>query len=324
MRCMENLGSFLDGIKRVTSDCYSVFDPYYEARSRVYIYPVFYQSVTQMLAAGGFFYKVFQRMGRKTLAIFKRSCIMGNYSIMLHIAPISLTGNRRDEIDIMQTARQLGISLKLCPEDIQRYGIPKRLCEPIRGNVEYIYNANDCYAMDGGRFHNFRQKVRKIIRRSDYRHTHGANDDIDKLVSCWDRHNHAERIKSQQTSQLSDWKRVKNVVADSLFIHNIYVGDTLECFSVIERLSHKHWVLVMGMRNYNSVLNDVNVCMHWLDCEIAHDGNQMAVYANMGASLGIDGLSEAKEKLKPCTKQQIYRMAPIGKLDKQTIKNILS
>ncbi|WP_320980026.1 hypothetical protein [Bacteroides sp.] len=320
----NTLYEFLFGIKRVDVSCFALFAPFYAERAKHYVYPVFYQSISQMIAAKGFFYKIFKKQGRSTLAIFKRSSIMGNYSVMLHIAPISLQNNRQDEINIIQEARKLGISLKICREDIQRYCIPIKLCEAIKGNVEYIYNVNECYNCKGGKFHGFRRQRTRITRLSDYRHTEGVNSDIQPLVKKWDDHNHCERDKSHQTSQLSDWKNLEQTTINikQVHIHSIYVGRTLECFSVIEQLSPKHWAFVMGMRNYDSQLNDVNVCMHWLDCEIAHDDKQIAVYANMGASLGIDGLSAAKEKLKPCAKQQIYKVAPVIKLDFQQVKQL--
>lgn len=313
---------FLFGVKRVDESCFDLFAPFYQQRARQYVYPVFYQSVTQMIAANGFFYKVFQRQGRKTLAIFKRSSIMGNYSVMLHIAPISLTGNRQDELEIMQTARNVGLSLKVSGEDIQRYRIPRTLCQPIYGNSEYLYNANECYAAQGGKFKGFRRQRTRITKMAGYQHRLGASDDIEALVAAWDTHNHEKRSGRERTSCLPDWRNIKRLHHMNLYVHRIYVGETLECFSVIERLADNHWVFVMGMRNPTSELNDVNVCMHWLDCEIAHNDKKIAVYGNLGASLGMAGLSAAKEKLKPCAKQQIFKVAPTRKLDEQKIKSL--
>ena len=313
---------FILGIKRVDDKCYDTFSPYYAARQKNYAYPLFYQSVTQMIAENKFFYKIFKIKGDSVLAIFKRSTIMGNYSVMLHIAPISLGNILSNEIEIMQNARRLGISIKLCSDDITRYRIPQSLCEPIKGNIEYIYDAKECYEMKGSKFHNYRKKVRKITNMPEYRYTRGVSDNIDRLVAKWDTHNQEQRIKSQQTRQLSDWKNIKKINSNKVVVHNIYVGNTLECFSVIEELSPKHWVLVFGMRNYDSALNDVNVCMHYLDCQVATSDAMKQVYANLGASLGIDGLTAAKEKLKPCAKRQIYRLAPINKLDVSKIKSL--
>lgn len=314
---------YLRGLKRVTSDCFDVFAPFYEERQRHYVYPSFYQSVTQMIAAGGFFYKIFNRNGNLTLAIFKRSSIMGNYTVMLHIAPINIAGNKTEEVAIMQEARRLGISLKVTMEDIKRYRIPTGICKPIKGNYEYIYDANECYTAAGGKFQGFRRQRNKITRLQGYRHTVGYSQDIEPLVKAWDDHCHKHKPKGQQTSQLSDWRNIKHINHPSVKVHGIYVDGQLECFSVIERLTTSQWCFVMGMRNFNSLLNDVNVCMHWLDCELAHDDKKIAVYANMGASLGITGLSAAKEKLKPCFKQQIYKIEPIGTLNLQAAKTIL-
>lgn len=314
---------FFTGLRRVTEDCYAAFAPYYAQRQQHYVYPVYYQSVTQMVAAGGFFWKVFIRDGRRTLAVFKRSSIMGNYSVMLHIAPISLSGNRDDELWVMQTARRLGVTLKLCAEDIRRYHVPFRLCDPIRGNLEYVYDAQEIVAMAGGKFHGFRRAVRKVLGAEGYRHTYGVNDDIAPVVAAWDARNKAQGRTGVQSPH---WRKIAALSAPQLRIHSVYVGGRLESFSVIEQVSPKHWVLVMGVRNYDSPLNDVNKAMHFLDCQIAAEAHTGVgtVYANIGAAIGLDGLDAEKEHLKPCAHQQIYRMGATQKLDTQTVKSIFA
>ena len=318
---MESIESFLFGLQRVTENCYAVFAPFYAERQRNYLYPMYYQSVTQMIAAGGFFYKIFTKQGRKTLAIFKRSSIMGNYSVMLHIAPISLVGCRQDELDIMQEARRCGLPLKVCRADIDRYKIPVRLCEPIKGNIEYIYHAQEIAAMEGGKFHGYRRAVRKVQKQDGYRHVYGVNPDITPLIEAWDKHNKA---KGAAGAQAHLWRRITALKAPQVHVHSVYTHGRLECFSVIEQVSPKHWVLVMGVRNYNSPLNDVNKIIHFLDCKIAVQGATQAVYANLGAAVGRSGLEFEKENLKPCAHQQIYRVAPINRLDIQKIKSLLA
>jgi len=314
---------FLSGVQKVSPECFDLFAPFYAQRARLYVYPVYYQSVLQMVMADGFYWKVYNNNGHKTLAIFKRSSIMGNYSVMLHIAPISLTGNRDDEITVIQEARRAGCSLKVCQEDMRRYGIPGKICTPIAGNVEYIYNANEIYKCQGGKYHGFRKAMRRVTKLATFEHTMGLHRDMAELIYAWDKHNHATRDKAQQSSQSPHFRRLLSVQNQPrVHIHNIVVDKRLECSSVIEQLSPKHWVFVMGARNYDSPLNDVNTAMHWLDCEIAHNTTLPIVYANMGAALGIEGLEAAKEKLRPCAHQQIYKLAPSHKLDIAKAKQI--
>lgn len=58
----------LKGLKKITTECYLIFERFYEARSRVYLYPTFYQSITEMAARQCFWYKI----ENNTLLIFKR------------------------------------------------------------------------------------------------------------------------------------------------------------------------------------------------------------------------------------------------------------
>lgn len=311
------INEFLTGVKRVDERCFDEFSPFYAARARQYVYPVYYQSITQMVAAGGFFYKIFNDKGSRTLAIFKRSSIMGNYSIMLHIAPININGHRQEEVAIMQESRRYGISLKVCDEDMKRYKLPINMCDPIKGNLEYLYNATHISGLKGGEFHTFRRCLRKIQRADGYRHTFGANDDITKVIAAWDERN---KKKGQAGVQLPHWNKIRKLKTHKVHIHSIYTRDRLETFSVIEQVSKRHWILVMGVRNYESSLNDVNKAMHILDCQIASEGMSQAVYANIGAAIGQKGLDVEKQNLHPCYHQQIYRVAPINKLDIQIIK----
>lgn len=316
-----SVSDYLKGLRKVTEECYEIFAPFYAERQQHYLYPVYYQSVTQMIAAGGFFYKVFTKGSDRILAIFKRSSIMGNYSVMLHIAPISIGGYRQHEATVMQEARNCGLSLKLCREDIERYKIPSRLCEPIKGNLEYVYNATHISGLEGGEFHTFRRCFRKVKKADGYRHTFGANNDITALVEAWDARNKEKGLKGVQSPH---WKKIQAIRSPKVHIHSIYTSDRLETFSVIEQVSTKHWILVMGVRNYNSALNDVNKAMHILDCQIASEGQRQAVYANIGAAIGIKGLDFEKENLHPCYHQQIYKVSPTKKIDIQLIKQIFS
>lgn len=311
------INEFLTGVKRVDERCFDEFSPFYAARARQYVYPVYYQSITQMVAAGGFFYKIFNDKGSRTLAIFKRSSIMGNYSIMLHIAPININGHRQEEVAIMQESRRYGIALKVCDEDVKRYKLPINMCDPIKGNLEYLYNATHISELKGGEFHTFRRCLRKVQRTDGYRHTFGANDDITKVVAAWDARS---KKKGQAGVQLPHWNKIRKLQTPKVHIHSIYTRDRLETFSVIEQVSKRHWILVMGVRNYESSLNDVNKAMHILDCQIASEGMSQAVYANIGAAIGQKGLDAEKQNLHPCYHQQIYRVAPINKLDIQIIK----
>lgn len=217
-----------------------------------------------MISSGSFFYKIFGNDGRRTLAIFKAKTVMGRHSLCLHIAPISLTGCAADEAAIMQECRKRGLTMKVCLDDIKRYHIPMNICNPISGNVEYIYNATKISALEGGEFHTFRRCLRAVQRHNGYKHVIGATAEIEPLVRAWDTHNKERGKKGAQTN---NWKRIWNLNNPNVVTHSIFTQDRIEAFSVIERLTPKHWVLVMGVRNYTSPLNDINKAMHILDCQ---------------------------------------------------------
>lgn len=314
---MAKLDDFFFGVKRVDESCFDIFEPFYEERERHYVYPVYYQSITQMIGAGGFFYKIFQRNGSKTLAIFKRSAILGNYSIMLHIAPINLDGSKQEEVAIMQEARRYGVTLKVCYDDIKRYKLPMKICEPIKGNCEYVYNASHISELKGSEFRTFRFWLRKIQKLEGYRHSFGVNDDITRMVKAWDERNKKRGIEGVQSPQWNNMRKIRN---SKVIIHSIYSRERIEVFGIIERISSKHWTVVKRVRNYNSPLKDVNRPMHILDCQIASKDAPNVVYANFGATRGQKGLAVEKESLHPCYHQQIYKVASINKLNAQAIK----
>lgn len=315
---------FFFGVKRIDESCFSIFKAYYEEREKHYLYPVFYQSIIQMIAAGGFFYKIHRYEEDKVLAIYKRSSIMGNWSIMLNIAPISLSGKKINEIKLIQSCRRFGVSSKLSDEDIKRYGIPLKICTPISGNCESLYDAKAGYEMKGSAFRKLRNRVKQVTKREDFQIQTGVSEDIDKLVAKWDAHNHSTKDKKEQTTQSIDFKRIRGLKTDRMYVQRIYTGNSLEIFSVLEKLTERSWCIVFEMRNYDSVLNEANPCMHFYNCKCAFLGNSKGgrTLANKGASLNIEGMHAAKEKLRPCHNQQIYKLLPINKIDSIKLKTV--
>nr|DAV79837.1 MAG TPA: Adenosylhomocysteinase [Caudoviricetes sp.] len=321
---MANINDFLTGIRRIDETCFETFAPFYEARSKHYLYPVFYQSITQMIAAGGFFYAIHRYGSDKVLAIYKRSSIMGNWSVILHIAPISITGSRENEVRLIQACRRCGISAKLSDEDIKRYKVPLSICTPISGNCEFLYDAGIGYKMQGAQFRKLRNRVKQITKRADFHIETGMSADITSLVAKWDSHNHATKEKTERTTQSLNIKRIAGLKTERMHILRVYIGESLEIFSVLEKLTEKCWCIVFEMRNYNGVLKDVTPSIHYYNCKRALSSNRSGqrTLLNKGASLNIAGMHRAKERLRPVHRQQIYKIAPINRMNAVELKKI--
>lgn len=321
---MKKLDDFFFGVKRVDESCFDIFAPFYEARGKQYLYPVFYQSIVQMIAAGGFFYVIHRYRADKVLAIYKRSSIMGNFSVILHIAPISLTGSRDNEVELLQTCMRYGITAKLSDEDIKRYKIPRRLCSAISGNCEFLYDAENGYEMRGPEYRKLRNSVKQVTRRDDFHIKMGMSTDITRLVTKWDSHNHATKEKKERTTQSLNIKRIAGLKTDRMHILRVYIGESLEIFSVLEKLTEKCWCIVFEMRNYNGVLKEVTPSIHYYNCKRALSSNRSGqrTLLNKGASLNIAGMHRAKERLRPVHRQQIYKIAPINRMNAVELKKI--
>lgn len=301
------ISDVLKGLKKVGTDCYTIFAPFYEARSKVYKYSAFYQSVTELSARQCFWYKI----ENQTLLIFKRKSIMGNGSIFLQIAPINLHNDRQTELNYILACYKSGIPAKLNQEDISRYNIPGGKYAPDKGNREYIYDANEYYALTGSKFRSHRNAKRRF-EKNDGRFIVGYNDNIRQIVDTW--------TQEKNSTQTQLFKVIKNNRSDKCSFVTLYTGDTPEAFSFTERISESGGIIVQRLRNYNSTLNDINSVVHYYDCLQFADSNHPKAYLNMGAAVGIHGMSDSKKHLRPCAVIQVYKTTPKHSITKATFQ----
>ena len=299
--------TLLSGLRPITVACIKTFAPFYDERARHYVYPRFMQSVCALVDMGHCYYNIISGANGKVLLIFKRTLIFGKLGIQMPVAPISLSGSVSDEKEAMKAALSVGISLRVTSEDISRYRIPRNICSDGTGpfvpvNNEYIYDAMDGSLMRGSDYRKLRYNTKHITQADGFSVMTGAHPETDRLVREWNTR-YKERTGTQ-TDQASLWSVIKEASKQGgVSIRNIIIGNTLECVSVVERLSEKHHVIVFRIRNYNSNLNDVGAAMQWVDCTETPQSRQ--VYLNMGLA-DTDGLIHAKEALRPCRHQKIY------------------
>lgn len=293
----------LKGLKKVTTNCYLIFEPFYEARSRVYLYPTFYQSITEMAARQCFWYKI----ENNTLLIFKRKSIMGNGCIFLQIAPISLNNDAQKELRYIQQCFKCGISAKLNDEDIRRYHLPKNVYAPDKDNIEFIFDANQYYRMSGSKFTKHRNALKRFQKIGGFV-LNGYSIDIDKVVESW------TKLKNSTQTQL--FKTTKSIKNTKCFTIRLYSQIQIEAFSFTERISKNTGIIVQRLRNYNSEINDISSVIHYYDCKQYQSDKSIKVYLNMGAAVGISGMAKSKHYLRPVAMVQIYKTQPHHKLSK--------
>ena len=298
----------LTGLRPVTMECFDVFAPYYEERAKHYVYPRYMQSVCAMLDMGKCYYSIIRANHGKVLVVCKRTQIFGKTGVQMPICPISQTGATQDELSVMLAALKVGISLRVTTEDITRYRIPRNICSDGTGpfvpvNNEYIYNALNGAAMCGSPYRKLRNLTKRITKASGYALLTGAHPQAEFVVRDW-----GERYKqayNEQADQTHLWHICKTAPEAYVTTRSIVIGDTLQCFSVLERLAPKQYIIVQRVRNYHSEQNDVGAAMQWADCNAVTGGATSPVYLNMGLA-DTDGLIHAKEALQPCAHQKIY------------------
>lgn len=310
------------GLKPITLDCLSVFEPFYQERARHYALPAFKQSVLVLVYTGRVFYKILTGANGKILLIVKNTKIYGRLGVQMPIAPISLSGSVADERAVIQAALRFGVSLRATNEDIIRYRIPRNLCSDASGTYnpdsrEYIYNAVNGKAMTGSQYRKQRYQVKRITQSSGFSLMTGVHPDADALVQNWDAR--YKQVNGERTDQQSLWRLIKQAaqMTDRITIRNIVVNGRLECVSVLERLSEKHYVIVFRIRNYNSTLNDVGSAMQWVDCVGAVDEAKGTAFLNIGTA-HTEGLSKSKESLVPFAHTRVFAVKS-SKTDSQTL-----
>ena len=299
----------LTGLRPVTKECFEVFAPYYEERAKHYVYPRYMQSVCVLLDMGKTYYNIIRANHGKVLVVYKRTLIFGKTGVQMPICPISLTGSMQDELSVMLAALKVGISLRVTTEDINRYRIPRNICSDGTGpfvpvNNEYLYQAQHGQAMCGSKYRKLRNLTKRITKTSGYSLMTGAHPQTESIVRDW-----AKRYKqayNEAADQTNLWHVCKAAPEAYVTTRSIVIGETLQCFSVLERLAPKQYIIVQRVRNYHSGQNDVGAAMQWADCNaVITEGATAPVYLNMGLA-DTDGLIHAKEALQPCAHQKIY------------------
>jgi len=295
---------FMLGLKPVTVDCFSVFAPYYEQRAKHYIYPSYMQSVCYMLSKGNFYWKIFNTPNGTVLLVISRSRMFGIFGVQVNVCPISSVGSASDEILILKECLKQGLSVKMTTEDIRRYHIPQRLYGLIDLADEYIYHSQKAAAMSGSKYRKLRNQTKRITSNPDYRVVYGATEQAADIIRAWDER--YKRINGTPTHQAVLWNVCKSAPEAFVSTRSIFIGEQIECVSVLERLSESHYVIVLRVRNYDSALNDVGSAMQWVDCSaLSSEGATLPIYANIGMA-DTEGLKHAKQALIPCAKQKIY------------------
>lgn len=314
------IAEFASGFKSVTLQCFEVFAPYYAERAKYYVYPSYMQSVCYMIGKGNFFYKEFSlSSGGKVLLVVSRSRLYGIFGVQVNVAPISLTGSLADEMLVLKECLKQGLSVKLTAEDIRRYHVPSRLCGVIDSADEYIYQAQHGTAMCGSKYRKLRNQKRRVLSATGYKTVTGATEAAAAVVKAWD-----DRYKRQHgspTHQATLWNVCKSAPKAFVSVRNIFIGSTLQCVSVLERLAPKQYVIVLRVRNYDSSINDVGAAMQYVDCSAVSEGQGASpIYLNIGMA-DTEGLTHAKKALVPCCQQRIYK-AKGNKLN-QNLKSYL-
>jgi len=297
---------FASGLKPVTLSCFEVFSPYYAERAKHYVYPSYMQSVCYMVSKGNFFYKEFSlASGGKVLLAVSHSLLYGIFGVQVNVAPISLTGSLADEMFVLRECLKQGLSVKLTAEDIKRYHIPARLYGVIGSADEYIYHSQHGTAMCGSKYRKLRNQTKRVINAEGYRLIMGATEEAAAVVSAWDER--YKRMHGSPTHQTTLWNVCKSAPHGYVSIRNIFIGDTMQCVSVLERLSAKQYVIVLRVRKYDSGIHDVGAAMQYVDCSAVSDGQGAnPIYLNIGMA-DTEGLTHAKKALLPCCQQKIYK-----------------
>lgn len=296
------------GLKPVTTACLKTFEPFYQERARHYVYPRYMQSVCVLTDQGGCLYKVIRAAHSSVLVIYRRTQIYGKLGIKMPVMPISLSGSAQDELSVIHACLRVGVSLRATQEDIRRYRIPRNVLSDGTGplvpvNNEFIYQAQAGAAQKGPKYRKQRWQVNRLTKLTGYTLREGVQPEIEGVVRLWGEHYQATH--SETADQLSLWRVCQSAPLGYLKIQSIYIDGTLQCFSVMERLASKQWVIVQRVRNYKTAINDVGTAMHWADCQALTEGEAEPVYMNMGLA-DTAGLIHAKEALLPCAHQKIW------------------
>lgn len=246
------------------------------------------------------------------LCVVKRKMYMINPVLYLILPPIHSDGDTDTERRVIEKFASYGVGTKLSEEDqaiLKLDGVLEK------GNAEYIYESTHVFT--GGvysRHRNCMSKVRK--QQADGQ----LNLDNRTVLS-----------KSEQVQLIgltNQWKSDRlNLQGLDRFITNfneytscgmvqiISLPDgSLHGYSITELTGPKQGCIPMRLHDYQKrVTTDANVVLHCLDLLSRPEGTLL----NIGAGVGVKGLDEAKQHLKPVKVLQIFSYKSDVKLTRE-------
>lgn len=297
----------LTGLRPVTKECFEVFAPYYEERAKHYVYPRYMQSVCVLLDMGKTYYNIIRANHGKVLVVYKRTQIFGKTGVQMPICPISLTGSMQDELSVMLAALKVGISLRVTNEEIARYRIPRNICSDGTGpfvpvNNEYIYDCEQSYNQIGAKYKKIRHLAKKTISEQGFSYGSIFNQEqADAMIVKWGEEYALKH--GEKAGQTKLWEIIKKSSSPRVNIRSISYNGNVESIAVFEKISTKHYLRVLHIRNRNGHFQDTKCAMHKLTCgDMASNGGK---YLNIGLADYV-GLISSKQQLVPCAHQKIY------------------
>ena len=249
------------------------------------------------------------------LVVLRSRMYMGQPVLYAVLPPISLSGDLGVEMYVMMDLLEHGIGIRLSDEDIDIYrpgyayyfeDIAKWKFVPKHEADEYVYRCGDYLSLDGDRFKHERRTMHIADREKvGYTRERHVGDYVQRTFADW----YAKRgVAKSQGRILRAWNELDR--PGSFILQVPGVG-----FSMNEPISDKGFIVPLRLREYDShLLPRPTSYMHIVDmCYWAELFGPDALM-NYGGAVGVKGLKEAKESLRPHRLLRIYHVQPTYKL----------
>lgn len=298
---VEALSALMQGFSRCMPGVFPSLAEAFTSYENTRTYPRYFMSPSYLTYDGGYYSAVVNNC----LVLVRRKWLHGNPILYAVLPPISSTGNSAEEQTVIRELLQLGIGFRLSEEDLKHYcTFPAEVIR--RPEVdEYVYDVNEVYKKEGGRFAGIRLACNRAMR-VPLTHTSSqlsvfdpVSQDVTTLADDWE----------EDRNRFSGQKKLAaagiNNECTALLLYN---ADRLTAYRLADRVT-KSWAVGFAHAWLpDSAYATPSLFVHWADC--ASWAEQGVTYYNFGRDGKIKGLRQQKETLRPCKILQISHLTP--------------
>lgn len=251
---------------------------------------------------------------------------MGGIKIHLTMPPMSLSGDKQHELDVLRYLASNGISARLSDEDLMYFGRDSIATVPDSNGPEFVYRTKDYLALEGRKWHAWR-KVQHNAKRLGWQVRCWVGDAVPRTV--WDDIGRVTdewaECQGKATNHAREVAIACRAVGHALNVAVAFDGTgRIGMWSAYHVLTQGKAVVLIGVWSDRVVFpnNEYAIYSHLLDVENMAADRLMGPESvfSTGGTRNQPGMIAAKRKVRPLVELGIHKVVTARQITKEEWK----